>query len=161
MFAIALLLPALVQSVAGASLPLWDWNADVLPVRTTDPPLAKWHAKTSLFVYFEPDCSHCQDNWPHVVAMAKRARANGLKVGGIASYATSRADIVMFLEALGEDVPVWFDSSRAVAASYGIKTVPKAILVKPSGEVQLFGDLTSKRWTQIEAIAKREVRKNP
>jgi len=158
--AIALFLTIPLRILCAASLPQWDWNTPVLPVRATDPPLEDWQRRTALFIYFSPECSHCTDSWPQVVEMARRAQASGLRVGGIATYATSRADIEMFLEALGEDVPVWFDSSHAVASTYGIKSVPKAILVEPNGEVQLFGDLTPRRLGRVEAIAKRAARVN-
>jgi len=154
MTSFALLLATSLRILSSGDLPAWDWDAAVIPVRKTDPAFSDARRTTSLFVYFSPECSHCTDAWPKVVELAKRARTVGLSVGGIATYATTRPEITMFLEALGEDVPVWFDSTHAVAKPYAIKTVPQAILVEPDGTVQLFDELTDARLREVEAIAR-------
>ena len=149
---------ASMRLLCSAELPAWDWDAAVLPVRPIDPPFSQNRHRTTLYIYFSPECSHCTEAWPRVVDLARRTRNVGLEVGGIATYATTRPEITMFLEALGEDVPVWFDSTHAVAKPYAIKTVPQAILVDPDGTVQLFDELTDVRLHQVEAIARRTAR---
>jgi len=158
MTSLAIAFAASLRLLGAADLPAWDWNAAVVPVRPVDPPLSSTQHRTTLYIYFSPECSHCTDAWPKVVELAKRTRATGLEVGGIATYATTRPEITMFLEALGEELPVWFDSTHAVAKPYTIKTVPQAILVEPDGHVQMFDELTDARLSQVEAIARRTAR---
>lgn len=154
----ALALLASLRILSAGDLPQWNWDASLLPVRPSDPVLSQWRGSTCLYVYFSPECSHCTDAWPKIVALGHRSGTSGLKVGGIATYATTRPEITMFLEALGEELPVWFDSTHAVAKPYEIKTVPQAILVEPDGTVQVFDELTDARLHQVEAIARRIAR---
>ncbi|MBK9579720.1 MAG: TlpA family protein disulfide reductase [Fibrobacterota bacterium] len=157
----AAILCFLIQNLSFARLPEWSWMEEVSAARPFDPALSEWKGRPSLYVYFSPECGHCIDSWPGVLALARRARASGLRVGGIAVGGVQREDLLRFLEAYDDSMPVWFDSARTVAATYGIRSVPKVLFVEANGRVELFGDLTPRRWAQVEVIAKRIARAHP
>jgi thiol-disulfide isomerase/thioredoxin len=161
---LALVLAAVASSSLRAATPFdtpplpesFDWTLAPVPVASGVAPrgLSSLRGRTTLLFFFHPECGHCRQEWPHVVAAARRAQASGYQVGAIASGASSRAEIDEFGRELGWAFPIWWDSARAVGQALGIRTVPRAILVRRDGSLAMFRNLDPARIHMVERLAR-------
>lgn len=138
-----------------ASLPDHWGGFEPVAVRPSDPAMSSLDGRVRLFLYFSPDCSHCQELWPEVQKEVAGVRASGLVVGAIAMRGQPREEVVDFAEGLGMDNPLWMDSTGSIAQAFRIHSVPRAFLVSKSGAVQVFRGLTPKRLREILGMARR------
>lgn len=73
--------------------------------------------------------------------MASRLRARGVLVGGLGSGGSTPEEILEFAEVLGPDLPYWQDTAHAVARRFEIRTVPRVLILRTGGRVEMVGGL--------------------
>jgi len=144
---------------AGSAAPLpavFDWTLAPVPVVSGVAPreLSSLRGRTAILFFFHPECGHCQEEWPHVVAAARSASGYGYQVGAIASGSTTRGAVEEFGRTLGWDFPVWFDSTRTFGKALDLRTVPRAILVRRDGSLAMFRNLSPARIHMVERLAR-------
>jgi peroxiredoxin len=157
---LAILLGLLVSANDNTPVPdQWPDEFAPVAVRPTDPAMSSLRRRVRVFLYFSPECSHCQERWPQVQKAISTLRSSDVVVGAIAAQGMERREVLAFAETLGMDNPLWMDSTGEIAQALRIHSVPRAYLVERSGRVQVFRNLTAKRLDDLFAIALRLARR--
>ena len=139
----ALLAALLVAAVALAGTSPASWTPGVVAAnadrvlgglpghRTIDLPdkLVSHLGKTTLIVYFSPECPHCQHAQPELNALAERTKGK-LTIVGIATGSVREGEVAAYR--IDYQVPydlVW-DGDHQIAAALGANATPSALLVR-------------------------------
>lgn len=95
--------------------------------------------KTTLLIFFEAWCPHCQREVPAVQQTWVDLKARGLDVVGVTSFSrnTSQADMDAFLDSAGVAFPVARDDGT-LSQRFGAEGVPHAVIIR-NGKIAWLG----------------------
>lgn len=86
----------------------------------------------TLVFYYAPTCPHCQRVAREVGELARR-QAGKLTVVGVASKATTDAQLAAFAETYGFDAVVpLIDADRSILSALQVRSTPSAVLLRPA-----------------------------
>ncbi len=101
--------------------------------------------------FFASWCPPCQEELPHLRAVAERHEAAGLVVLGVSVQETSADDVRRYATTYGLRYPIGFDATSAIFKTYRVFALPTQIFLDHEGVVRATynGPVTEQ---QVEAI---------
>lgn len=138
----------------------FDWS---MPVKAWAPAEGRFEEGTeqwNLVLFFSPGCGHCHKAWPVVEEWQKRYGKRGLRIKAVATGFATAEDLDFFRQDMGGSFvfPVFHDSSKALAARLGIKSIPAFFLVDPQGNVRSWVGSYPSTLREVESTIARQFR---
>ena len=99
--------------------------------------LSDYKGQVILINFWASWCGTCREEMPDIVGTWLKYKDLGFNVIGI-NYGESEGEAVTFTKTYGMDFPNFFDPGKAVAAQYGVVSMPSSYLLDRKGSVREF-----------------------
>jgi len=115
-------------------------------------PFSLFSYRPLMIYYFHPSVPTCQESYPRIQQIAKEYEQKGLTSIAVSVSATSKKEILMFMEEQKASIPFFQDNGDfAKKYSDGVRPiVPRLFLVYPDGKILRYRDFENEHFKEIK-----------